>query len=128
MCAVTPPAELTLPVDNRAPGVARQFLRETSCQEHHARVMDEAELLVSELVTNAVVHGAPPVTVNIECDSTEGLLVAVTDGSPDTPVPQEVGLDAEGGRGIRLVDLISDRWGVAPSRGHGKAVWFMVKG
>ncbi len=126
MCSVTPPAELTLPVDQRAPGVARKFLRETSCQTHHARVMDEAELLVSELVTNAVVHGAPPITVNVECDGSQGLRVAVTDGSDHTPVPREAADDDESGRGIYLVDVISDRWGVAPSRGHGKAVWFTL--
>jgi anti-sigma regulatory factor (Ser/Thr protein kinase) len=125
MCSVTPPAELTLPVDEQAPGQARRFLREASCQTHHARVMDEAELLVSELVTNAVVHGAPPVTVNVECDGTD-LRVAVTDGSDRSPVPRQADPDAESGRGIYLVDVISDRWGIAPSRGHGKAVWFTL--
>ena len=87
--------------------------------------MDEAELLVSELVTNAVVHGAPPVTVNVECDGTD-LRVAVTDGSDRSPVPRQADPDAESGRGIYLVDVISDRWGIAPSRGHGKAVWFTL--
>ena len=128
MCSVTPPAEQTLPVDQRAPGAARQFLREASCQTHHARVLDEAELLVSELVTNAVVHGAPPITVSVECDGTKGLRVAVTDGSDHTPVPREAAPDDESGRGIYLVDVISDRWGVAPNRGPGKAVWFSLKG
>ncbi len=128
MCSVTPPAELTLPVDDRAPGMARKFLREMSCRTHHARVMDEAELLVSELVTNAVVHGAPPVTVSVECDGTEGLRVAVTDGSSRSPVPRVADPDDESGRGIYLVDVISERWGVAPGGGEGKAVWFTLKG
>jgi anti-sigma regulatory factor (Ser/Thr protein kinase) len=125
MCNVTPPAELTLAVDERAPGEARKFLREASCRTHHARVMDEAELLVSELVTNAVVHGAPPLTVSVECDGT-GLRVAVTDGSDRSPVPREADADAESGRGIFLVDVISERWGVAPNRGDGKVVWFTL--
>jgi anti-sigma regulatory factor (Ser/Thr protein kinase) len=128
MCSVTPPADLKLPTDEQAPGVARRFLRETSCLAHHARVMDEAELLVSELVTNAVVHGTPPVTVSVECDGSEGLRVAVTDGSSHSPVPREASPDDESGRGIHLVDVISDRWGVAPNRGDGKAVWFTLRG
>lgn len=127
MCTVTPPAELTLPVDGRAPGQARRFLREASCSPHHAHVLDEAELLVSELVTNAVVHATPPLTVKVECDGTS-LRVAVTDGSDRSPVPRVADADAESGRGIFLVDVISDRWGVAPSDGEGKAVWFVITG
>ena len=126
MCDVTPPGELTLPTDERAPGVARHFLVGASCHTHHARVLDEAELLVSELVTNAVVHGTPPITVHIECDGSQGLAVAVSDGSPDLPEPRDAGPYAEGGRGIHLVDLISDRWGIEPREGDGKQVWFRL--
>ena len=128
MCDVTPPAELRLPTDERAPGAARKFLKGVSCRTHHARVLDEAELLVSELVTNAVVHGAPPITVEVSCDGSAGLAVSVSDLSPDLPEPRDADPYAEGGRGIHLVDLISDRWGVEERDGDGKQVWFRLLG
>jgi anti-sigma regulatory factor (Ser/Thr protein kinase) len=127
MCATTPPAEMRLPSTVQAPGTAREFLRAAACATHHARVLDEAELLVSELVTNAVLHGAPPITVRVECDSSDGLRVAVTDRSPDPAVPRAAGPLDESGRGIRLVDVISDRWGVRTRSGEGKDVWFEIR-
>lgn len=59
MCAVTPPAQIHLPNSAQAPATARAFLRGAACSTHQAQVFDEAELLVSELATNAVLHGAP---------------------------------------------------------------------
>ena len=83
MCEVQGPSQTQLPADARAPGVARAFLRAAACETHHARVVDDAELLVSELVTNAVLHGAPPITMRVECDGSNGLRVSVTDRSAD---------------------------------------------
>jgi anti-sigma regulatory factor (Ser/Thr protein kinase) len=127
MCAVTPPAQIRLPNSVQAPATARAFLRGAACLTHHAQVLDEAELLVSELATNAVLHGAPPITVRVECDGSDGLRVSVTDGDPGPPQPQEAGLEDGSGRGIRLVDVISDRWGVHPRPGDGKEVWFQLR-
>lgn len=124
MCTTTPPAEMRLPSTVQAPAAAREFLRAAACPTHHARVLDEAELLVSELVTNAVLHGAPPITVRVECDNSHNLRVAVTDRNPEPAVPREAGPQDESGRGIRLVDVISDRWGVRARPDEGKDVWF----
>jgi anti-sigma regulatory factor (Ser/Thr protein kinase) len=126
MCAVTQPAEIHLPTTTHAPASARAFLRAAACSEHNARVLDEAELLVSELATNAVLHGAPPVTVRVECDGSVGLCVSVTDHDPHPPRELAAGPDDESGRGITLVDLISDRWGVHQHLGDGKEVWFRL--
>ena len=60
MCEATPAAEITLPDHEHSARRARAFLSEAYCALHHARVLDEAQLLVSELVTNAVRHGGPP--------------------------------------------------------------------
>ena len=127
MCTVTPSAELRLPTTTRAPAAARKFLRAAACTEHNARVLDEAELLVSELATNAVLHGAPPVTVRVECDGSLGMCVSVSDTGQDHPLERDAAAEEQSGRGVRLVDVISDRWGTDEQPGNGKAVWFRLR-
>ena len=125
MCSTTSPEQLELPVDRAAPHLAREFLRDRACPVHGAGVLDEAVLLVSELVTNAVEHGAPPVTVRVECRGALGLQVCVSDGSVHQPRRGPEDRDAESGRGVALVDLVSDAWGVEPLA-RGKQVWFRL--
>jgi anti-sigma regulatory factor (Ser/Thr protein kinase) len=123
MCAVTPSARLTLAMDERAARRARTFLRDTHCTAHAAAVLDDAQLLVSELVTNAVRYGAPPITVELECDESTGLTARISDGDPRLPSLGHAHDQDESGRGVALVDLISDAWGIEPSSA-GKGVWF----
>jgi len=125
VCEATPAAEITLPDHEHSAREARVFLSQAYCAEHHGRVLDEAQLLVSELVTNAVRHGGPPVTVRVECVGVEGLRVSVSDGDPRPPVRRDVEPEAEGGRGVALVDILSDRWGVEAGE-PGKTVWFVL--
>lgn len=126
MCEVTAAASTTLPSDASAPRLARRFLRGARCPEHHSSVLDDAELLVSELVTNAVVHGAPPVTLAVECDTTSGMRVRVTDGSSRQPLPRSARPADVDGRGMALVDLLSAAWGAEPTE-RGKEVWFLLR-
>ena len=126
MCDVTPPAHLLLVPDARAAGQARRFLREHDCPAHHSRVLDEAQLLTTELVTNASAHGCPPVTLRVTCDGTPGMVVSVSDGDPQPPVAREASPDETSGRGVALVDLLSDAWGVEPGDA-GKTVWFHLR-
>lgn len=125
MCTTTPRAECELPVSYEAPALARSFLRSSTCVEHHSSVVEDAVLLVSELVTNSVLHGGPPVVVAVDCDG-EALQVRVRDGSPTLPEPRDAGQDAEGGRGLELVANLSAAWGVDPEDG-GKHVWFVLQ-
>jgi anti-sigma regulatory factor (Ser/Thr protein kinase) len=127
VCEATPAAEITLPDDEHSARRARTFLTEAYCGRHHARVLDEAQLLVSELVTNAVRHGGPPVRVRVSCggDDGAGLQVAVSDGNPHPPVRRDAAPEAEGGRGVALVDILSDRWGVEHAS-SGKTIWFVL--
>lgn len=81
------------------------------------------ELLVSELVTNAVVHAVSPVELELDLTAGEQLRVRVRDEGPGTPIVRQVGLLAEGGRGLGLIDATSQRWGVELADG-GKYVWF----
>ncbi|WP_242433084.1 ATP-binding protein, partial [Streptomyces sp. Root264] len=84
--------------------------------------MDAALLVVSELVTNALVHTDGPVRLDFTLIDRR-LRVAVTDASPRTPFqPTDPGWEATGGRGILLVEAVSDSWGTVPVSG-GKQVW-----
>lgn len=125
MCGSTPRSECELPVSWEAPQLARTFLRNASCQEHQAAVLEDAVLLVSELVTNSVLHGGPPVVVAVDCDETT-MRVRVRDGSTDMPELREPGVSDERGRGLSLVAKMSDAWGVERDPG-GKYVWFALR-
>ncbi len=120
-------ARLELPGTPAAPSVARLFVR-TLCQAWGASaVCDVAELLSSELVTNAVVHAHSPVEVEAAYDDSEGLRIDVYDRSPGelNPHPREPSEAAEGGRGLAIVAELASRWGVDPVA-PGKRVWFML--
>ncbi|CAM5558460.1 MULTISPECIES: ATP-binding protein [Streptomyces] len=86
-------------------------------------------LLVSELVTNAVVHTGRPAVLRLclpgpaaeKCPSAT-VRVEVTDRSSRAPVPRCADDDATGGRGLALVDCLADRWGWSPE-GAGKSIW-----
>ncbi|WP_432535549.1 ATP-binding protein [Kineococcus arenarius] len=82
------------------------------------------ELLTAELTANAVLHGSPPVRLDLE-RAGEGVRVRVHDADPTPPVRRDVGPEATGGRGVALVDLLSSEWGVL-QRTDGKTVWFTV--
>jgi anti-sigma regulatory factor (Ser/Thr protein kinase) len=107
--------------------MAREFLRRATCAEHAGHVLEKAVLLVSEVVTNSVVHGGPPIVVAVDCDSTTGLQVRVRDGSRELPRLRKPEIWDEGGRGLGLVDGLSDEWGVEPEPGDGKQVWFVLR-
>lgn len=131
MCDETPRAELLLPMDSLSPAAARSFGEHSGCKAHALEVLDDALLLISELVTNSVLHGGPPILLAIECDGT-ALRVHVRDGDAARPrLGSTDDITAEGGRGIPLVELISDTWGVVPVEddyGSRKEVWFELRG
>lgn len=129
MCESTAPAELLVPMQRTAPSICREFARRSGCPEHALELLDDALLLISELITNSVLHGGPPIVLAIDCDG-ESLRVRVRDGSSATPLAAEADGDAESGRGLSLVQLISDTWGVKPvadDHGVGKEVWFELR-
>ena len=118
-------ARLELPATPAAAGVARLFLR-CLCQEWGAAtaVGDTAELLCSELVTNAVVHAKTSVELYASFEA--GCLhVDVHDRAAREPRPRAVrpGED-EGGRGLTIVASLASSWGVQTPDGDGKTVWF----
>jgi anti-sigma regulatory factor (Ser/Thr protein kinase) len=110
--------------DVSAPGVAREFLRDTLQTWRLDGFGDVAELLTDELVSNVVRHvGAPmqlrasrrPASIRIEVD----------DSSTEPPVRQDPNPLQDHGRGILLVEALATVWGVE-LRENGKTVWFEI--
>jgi anti-sigma regulatory factor (Ser/Thr protein kinase) len=109
-----------LPRDRTAPRRARDLIREHASALDDER-LDAASLLISELVTNAVLHGEGPIGLTIDVDG-RAARFAVSDQGDGTPaVRDDPGPD--GGWGLRLVAQIARRWGV--ERGHTR-VWFEI--
>jgi anti-sigma regulatory factor (Ser/Thr protein kinase) len=83
-------------------------------------------LLVSELVTNAVVHTGCPAVLRLSLPDVPAeeatVRLEVADASTRAPVPRCADDDATGGRGLALVDGLADRWGWNPE-GAGKRIW-----
>ncbi|MCK9898227.1 SpoIIE family protein phosphatase [Frankia sp. AgB32] len=89
-------------------------------------VIDDVQLVVSELTTNALLHGLPPVEVRILTGGA-ALRVEVDDASRIVPVRPPVGGDGLTGRGMALVAAAASRWGVDPTP-TGKIVWAEFRG
>jgi anti-sigma regulatory factor (Ser/Thr protein kinase) len=86
---------------------------------------EAAELAVSEVVTNALVHGGTPMGLRVRAGAA-GLRVEVTDGNPHHPTVREYATLAGTGRGLTLLEESVDRWGVEQVPGDGKTVWFEI--
>ncbi|MCX5083753.1 ATP-binding protein [Streptomyces sp. NBC_00401] len=82
---------------------------------------DTAELLVSELVTNALRHTRGPLRLNLQVRGSR-LRCEVEDTDPTGPVRSVVDADAEGGRGTELLDLLTEAWG-STLTATGKTTW-----
>ena len=84
--------------------------------------LDDLLLCVSEVVTNAVLHARSAPTMTVAIDG-ERVRVEVVDSDPSPPVRRRRSLEASTGRGLLLLDDLTDRWGSTPA-GDGKVVWF----
>ncbi|NUR40046.1 MAG: MEKHLA domain-containing protein [Streptomyces sp.] len=86
---------------------------------------EEARLLLSEILTNAVQHAEGPIGLHL-CRTATDLTVEVSDRSPHLPQPRIAAQDEESGRGLLLVRALADGWGVRPTD-EGKTTWFTLK-
>lgn len=118
--------ELALQRHPTAPAQARREVTEM-CDGLHRDVATIATLLTSELVTNALQHGSGDIAMTI--DRRPGQLrVDVQDESSEQPVVRASGLDSIKGRGMLLIETLSNNWGVRQSPGGtGKSVWFTLR-
>lgn len=121
---VPPRHSVRLPSDRHAPEQARITVDRSCAEWGVSRLSKLAQVIVSELVTNAVVHARTPMELTVRLVGTV-LHLAVRDGDPRLLVDPGGGVDADGhgyGRGLLIVDSMSDEWGCAPT-GEGKVVW-----
>ena len=112
------PITVTLPRDQGAPGQARALLREHADGLDRDR-LDTAVLLISELVTNAVLHGTGEIRLTIDIHGDDARFSVCDEGSGTPVVRPDPGPD--GGWGLRLVGELASRWGVLQGRTQ---VWF----
>ncbi|MER6955289.1 SpoIIE family protein phosphatase [Streptomyces sp. NPDC000618] len=115
----------------RSVATARSFVRDTLQGWGFADIVDDAVVLTSELVTNAVVHAGTHAEV-LCLRSDDGVRIEVADRYPEREIPLQgspatMGSpDREGGRGLQLCAAIAGRWGVEYTPTH-KQVWFQLE-
>lgn len=108
-----------------SPGQARDFVTSQLLRHDLAYLADDVRLVVSELVTNAVIHAATPTHVRLE-ELSFCVKLTVSDDSVDMPVRRlssRLTSHDEGGRGLWAVDACSADWGTDLAGSEGKCIW-----
>jgi anti-sigma regulatory factor (Ser/Thr protein kinase) len=121
------PEPLALPFTLDAPALARQYLN-THAAHLPPADLEDAMMLTSELVTNAVEYGRPDVVLSVGFDPPL-IKVSVADCGQimDQTVPSLPAETSIHGRGLRIVDATASSWGVVEGPGPGKSVWFQIE-
>ena len=117
----TATAQWTVEPELPAVARARKAVRSTLSDWGLSQLEETAELLASELVTNALLYSNGPISVRLLRDN--ALLCEVYDASDEVPLLRAADHDDDGGRGLHLVKALSQRWGTRRTSG-GKSVWF----
>lgn len=112
----------TFPGDRASASQARRFVDGALEAWKRSEFAERATLLVSELVTNAVLHAGTPLDVVVRLRP-DRLRVEVHDGSPRLPERKHYAVSASTGRGLLLVEALAAAWGTEEA-GGGKVVWF----
>ncbi|PYC85357.1 hypothetical protein C7C46_06315 [Streptomyces tateyamensis] len=122
--------ELAVAADPAQVGRARTWVRDrllAAGADPRAGYAETLVLVVSELVTNAVVHTGCPAVLRLALPPRSGpVRVEVVDASGAPPLPRHAAGDATNGRGLELVELLCDRWGWYPQE-SGKLVWCEIE-
>lgn len=129
LAAHEPRFEASFPAEPEAVSRVRRELRERLEEDGLGSIADDVVLICTELMANAILHGCIgfpsgiTITVTVVWSDVQ-LRVGVRDPSVVRPREQEFSASRTSGRGLRLVDELSDRWGVeADPSGSGKTVW-----
>ncbi|PLS74954.1 MAG: hypothetical protein CYG61_09975 [Actinobacteria bacterium] len=111
-----------LACDPKSASLARRLVANALTDAGHGAMVEQASLLVSEAVTNAILHAGTPILLT--CSWTgSSVRVEVHDGSPVLPGVRHYNAEATTGRGLSLVAALASRWGVEAGD-HGKTLWF----
>lgn len=113
-----------LPADPSSASLGRRLVRGVLAEAGRDDLADTAELVASELITNALLHAATPVEV-LASAGPGGFRLEVGDGSDQLPVERDHSTLAGTGRGLGLVHQVADAWGVEPTA-TGKVVWVEI--
>jgi anti-sigma regulatory factor (Ser/Thr protein kinase) len=118
-------ARWELPPDPSVTAACRALVRERLAEWRLQDLTDDVLVVVTELLGNALLHGGPP--IRLELSAGEGTLSGwVTDHGPGWPRVRMVGAELEHGRGLRIVTALTRAWGVEPVvDGPGKTIWFV---
>jgi anti-sigma regulatory factor (Ser/Thr protein kinase) len=122
-------AGLDLPAAPQSAGAARRFATAALAEWRLAALADDVDLVISELITNALLHArgdrrvaaGAGIRLDLEYDG-KAVTCRVADGSALPPTPEQAGDTAESGRGLLLVDALSAAWGWS-HESAGKVVW-----
>ena len=114
----------TFPAEPRSVPEARRFATD-ALRDAPTDVREAVELMVSELATNGVRHAGTSFEVTILRSGSE-IRVEVTDRGKGIPQMRSPTPDEPTGRGLRIIDLLSEQWGVDRVSADGKTVWFTV--
>lgn len=112
------------PREAKSVGAARRFATDLLAGAP-AATLDAVELMVSELATNCIRHADAPFEITIS-RSRDRIRVEVTDDAGGTPTMRSPGPEDPTGRGLRIVEMFSEAWGVERRAASGKSVWFLV--
>jgi anti-sigma regulatory factor (Ser/Thr protein kinase) len=112
----------TFPGDPASVGQARHYVHQVVDGRVPSSTAEVAALMVSELATNCVRHAHTGFSVEVDVGRPR-LVVRITDAGPGTPLVRHTRPQTPSGRGLRVVEEMSDEWGVEPA-GSGKTVWF----
>jgi anti-sigma regulatory factor (Ser/Thr protein kinase) len=124
-------AACSLGLNAQSGRAARRFTRNTLRDWGLTALADDAEAIVGEFVANAVSHGArsagsgQPIGLRL-LRRTGEVMCAVLDSCERAPVLRIPDRTEEAGRGLQMVDALSDVWGWSPVTGRGKAVWAIL--
>ena len=117
---------LELPPSTDSVPQARRYVRHVLRAGEPTTDVDTATLLVSELVTNAILHARSPVVLTVHTHS-GNVRIEVHDESGLHPRQHTFSASSATGRGLRLIETLAKRWGVEPdANGPGKTVWCEV--
>ena len=116
---------LELPPTTESVPTARRFVRNAMRESDTVADVDTASLLVTEIVTNAVLHALTPRTVRVSV-AADVVRIEVRDGSIVPPRMHTFSATAATGRGLQMLERLAVRWGVRSEPPKGKVVWFEV--